>query len=53
MFRGQMGRIGLTRHLPTYDNMTNFLLLNPDFFFGRQRASTKGCARALFLGWLL
>jgi hypothetical protein len=30
--------------------MANFLLLNPDFFFLRQRASAKGCARALFLG---
>jgi hypothetical protein len=29
--------------------MGNFFLLNPDFFFWRQRASTKGSAR-IFLG---
>jgi hypothetical protein len=26
---------------PTNTNTTNFVLLNPDFFFGRQRASAK------------
>jgi hypothetical protein len=31
-------------------NPTNFLLLNPDFFFWRQRASAKGSARAFFGG---
>jgi hypothetical protein len=34
--------------------MTNFLLLNPDFFLtpaGQHKA--KGSARALFLGWFL
>jgi hypothetical protein len=35
------------------NNLGNFLflLLNPDSFFWRQRASAKGCSRAFFLGW--
>jgi hypothetical protein len=33
--------------------MTSFILLSPNFFFLRQRSSTKGSARALFFGLFL
>jgi hypothetical protein len=38
----------------TEKNLGNFILLNPDSFFLRQRASIKGIARDFFLGgWFL
>jgi hypothetical protein len=46
MSRGQMGWKGQLGICPP--NMTNFLLLNPDFF---QRANAKGSARVFFGGW--
>jgi hypothetical protein len=41
--RGQLGTC--------QNNLGNFLLLDPDFFFWRQRASAKGSVRAFFGGW--
>jgi hypothetical protein len=46
MFRGQMGRKGLT--ILGICHMTNFPLLSPDFLFDVSGPAQKSCARVFF-----
>jgi hypothetical protein len=58
MFRGKMGRKGSTRALGICPpNPTNFLLLNPDFFFFGVSGPAQKAVLVVYLflgrGWFL
>jgi hypothetical protein len=50
MFRWIVGRKGPTTVGTIQNNLGNFLLLNPDFFFRRQRTAQKAVLVPFFWG---